>query len=225
MTRQYPLPLPHSEAMEADDYLITDSNRVAATMVTGWPDWPTHCMLILGPAGSGKSHLVNLWLNQSRGKLVPADDLASHDAGSLAMSNAIIAIDDVEKVAGKRAMEETLFHLYNLLRDTKGSLLLATTRPPAQWNFCLADLRSRLLASPAAKIGVPDDELMSMLLIKQFHDRQIEIGAEVVTYILPRIERTAASLRALVTKLDRASLAEGRGVTVALARQVLEARG
>jgi chromosomal replication initiation ATPase DnaA len=150
------------------------------------------------------------------------DELGTNDAGSLVMSNKNIAIDDVEQIAGHRAPEETLFHLYNLLRETKGFLLLATALPPAQWVPGLADLRSRLLASPVATIGVPDDELLTMLLVKQFHDRQIEISADVITYLLPRIERTTAALRDLVSKLDRASLAEGRGVTVALARKLLE---
>jgi DnaA regulatory inactivator Hda len=221
MTRQYPLPLPHREAMEADDYLVTASNREAAAQVTAWPEWPSHGLMILGPSGSGKTHLLNLWLQRSRGKLVTAEELAGKDAGQLTMSNANIAVDDAERIAGNRAAEETLFHLYNLLRETKGFLLLAAARPPAQWAPGLADLRSRLLASPVAAIGAPDDELLTMLLVKQFHDRQIDIGGDVVAYLLPRIERTTAALRRVVAELDRASLAEGRGVTVALARRLV----
>jgi DnaA regulatory inactivator Hda len=210
--------------MEADDYIITASNREAAAWVNSWPEWPSHCLLVLGPVGSGKSHLLNLWLHRSHGKIVTVEELETQDAGSLAMSNPIIAIDDIETIAGKREPEETLFHLYNLLRETKGHLLLTASQPPAQWVVGLADLRSRLLASPVASIGVPDDELLTMLLIKQFHDRQIDIGNDVIAYLVPRIERTTAALRALVTELDRASLAEGRGITVALARRLLEER-
>jgi len=223
MTQQYPLPLPHSTAMEADDYIVTASNREAATWVNAWPEWPSHCMIILGPAGSGKTHLVNLWLQKSRGKIVDIEDLATHDAGSLAMSNTIIAIDDIASVAGNDQAEVTLFHLYNLLRETKGYLLLTASRPAAQWNLRLADLRSRILASPVASIAPPDDELLTMLLVKQFHDRQVEISKEVISYLLPRIERTASALRTLVADLDRTSLAEGKPVTVALVRRVLGA--
>lgn len=222
MTRQYPLPLPHREAMEVDDYVVTASNREAAAWVTAWPEWKSHCLMVLGPSGSGKTHLLQLWLQRSQGKIVTVDELASNDANSLIADNKNIAIDDVEKIAGARAAEETLFHLYNLSRETGGFLLLAASTPPAQWAPGLADLRSRLLASPVAAIGVPDDELLTMLLVKQFHDRQVEIGADVVAYLLPRIERTAAALRDIVSRLDRASLAEGRGVTVALARKLLE---
>lgn len=222
MTRQIPLPLPHHEAMEADDYLISASNREAVMWVNSWPEWPSHCLVILGPQGSGKTHLANLWLQRSHGKMVKVEDLAIRDAGHLAMSNKIIAIDDAEKIAGKRASEETLFHLFNLLKETKGYLLLTASQPVARWTADLADLRSRLLASATATIGAPDDELLTMLLIKQFHDRQIEIGADVISYVLPRIERTTSAVRSLVTMLDRASLAESRGVTIALAKRIME---
>ena len=223
-TKQYPLPLPHTEAMEADDYVITASNREAAAWVNAWPTWPSHCLMVLGPTGSGKTHLMNLWILNSHGKIVTVKELATNDAGSLAMSNSIIAIDDVGKIAGHREAEETLFHLYNLLRDTKGYLLLTSSHPVALWNLQLADLRSRLMASPVAAIGVPDDELLTMLLVKQFHDRQIDVSGDVITYLVPRIERTTAALRDIVAKLDRASLAESKGVTVALAKRLLENR-
>ena len=224
MTRQIPLPLPHTEAMDADDYFITASNRDAAVWVNAWPEWPSHCFMILGPTGSGKTHLLNLWLQRSHGKVITTEDLATKDAGQLVMSNNNIAIDDIEKIAGNRACEETLFHLYNLLKETKGYLFLTASKPAAQWVFGLADLRSRILASPTATIGVPDDELLTMILIKQFHDRQIEIGQDVLSYILPRIERTTSAVRKIVTALDRSSLAESRGVTVALAKRMLEAK-
>jgi DnaA regulatory inactivator Hda len=222
MTRQYPLPLPHREAMEADDYLVTASNREASAWVNKWPEWPSHGLLILGPSGSGKTHLLNLWLKRSNGILVTPDDLKTKDARELTANGMIIAVDDVGQIAGDAIGEEILFHLHNIVRDAKGSLLLTASDALEQKSIKLADLRSRLLALPVAAIEAPDDELLSMLLVKQFHDRQIEISADVITYLLPRIERTTAALRELVAKLDRVSLAERRGITVALTKQVLK---
>lgn len=222
MNRQYPLPLPHDEAMSADDFMIAASNREAAGWLDKWPEWPSHCLVIHGPSGSGKTHLTRMWLARSRGKQVTPDELTAQDAGSLIVSNRHIAIDDAGKIAGDAAGEEALFHLYNLLREMKGFLLLTAPQAPAHWRIGLADLRSRLAAAPAVAIAAPDDELLSALIIKQFRDRQIDIGTDVIAYILPRITRTPAAIRTLVTSLDRASLAEGRGITVALARRVLE---
>ena len=119
-----------------------------------------------------------------------------------------MSLEDADTVAGDAARERSLLHLYNNLRETKGSLLLTAGAAPAQWNIKLPDLRSRLLASPAVALAAPDDALLSALMIKQFRDRQLEVGAEVIEFLLPRLTRTPEALRDLVAALDRASLAE-----------------
>ena|ERR1700722_10743701 len=215
--RQYPLPLPHNEAMEAHDFMATSSNSEAIAWIERWPDWPAHCLVIYGPSGSGKTHLMNVWLSRSGGATKTNDTIAASGA-----SGGAFAIDDADQAAGNAAREEALFHFFNRLRDTKGSLLLTARNAPAQWNIQLPDLRSRLASIPAVAIKGPDDELISALLIKQFRDRQIDLGADVLDYLLSRIERSPAAIRKLVTDLDRASLAEGRKITVALARRLLE---
>ena len=222
MTRQYPLPLPYREAMEADDFMVTSSNREAVAWIDKWPDWSAHCLIIHGPAGAGKTHLANVWRTRSRGKFIAPDALGASDIGALIMSNRAVAIDDAESVAGNEAREKGLFHLFNIMRETKGHLLLTAKHAPAQWRLALPDLRSRLLAAPAAILAAPDDDLISALMLKQFNDRQLEVGAEVIDFLLPRLTRTPAAIRDLVASLDRASLAESRRITVALARKVLD---
>jgi DnaA regulatory inactivator Hda len=224
MMKQYPLPLPHREAMEADDFLTTPSNRDPIAWIERWPDWPAHCLVIHGLPGSGKTHLMNVWLARSGG-----EDVSNQmpDAGKILSSeirplSSAIAIDDADQIAGDAAKEESLFHLYNRLNESKSFLLLTAKLAPAQWNIQLPDLRSRLSSIPAVAIAGPDDELLSALLIKQFHDRQIDVAKEVVDFLLPRIERTPASIRNIVTKLDRMSLAENRRITIALARKIIQ---
>lgn len=221
MTRQYPLPLPHREAMAADDFMVTDSNREAVGWVDQWPQWPGPCLSLYGPEGCGKTHLMQVWLTKSRGRLLTQDDLKTVDLGVLT-GNQALALDNAEAVAGHPDAEEALFHLYNRLKDAQGFLLLTATKAPAQWNLKLPDLKSRLTSQLAIAITAPDDDLLASLIIKQFRDRQIDIALDVVTYLLPRITRSPAAIRDLVTILDRTSLAEGRGISVALARRVLE---
>jgi DnaA regulatory inactivator Hda len=220
MTRQYPLPLPHREAMEADDFMVTASNGEAAAWLDKWPDWPAHCLVIYGPAGAGKTHLAHVWQAQAAARLIDAKTIAEEDIATLKAQ--AVAIDDAEKAAGERAREEALLHLYNMLRENKGYLLLTARQAPAHWEIGLPDLRSRLLAVPAVALGAPDDELVAALLVKQLRDRQIEVGMEVIDYLVPRLDRTPEAIRKLVAALDRASLAEGRRITVALARKVLD---
>ena len=222
MMEQIPLPLPHDAAMGADDFLVTDSNRDAAAWVGKWPDWPAFGLILTGLSGSGKTHLLTLWQTRSGANMVTAPELAAQDSGALAQATACIAIDDADAVAGNAEAEEKLFHLYNHLKAAKGFLLLTMKRGAGQAGFMLPDLRSRLLALPATMLDAPDDMLLEALIVKQFRDRQVALDAGVVAYLAPRIARDAAGIRDLVERLDRAALAEGRKITVALARKILE---
>ncbi|MDR3451101.1 MAG: hypothetical protein P4M15_15385 [Alphaproteobacteria bacterium] len=222
MIRQIPLPLPHEAAMGADDYLVTPSNREAASWIDKWPHWPAHGLVVSGLSGSGKTHLLNLWLAKSGGRLITLQELLTQDAATLCARSAKIAIDNIDALAGNAPAEEALFHLYNHLKSSLGSLLVTLSRGVGLSGFRLPDLRSRLLTLPVASLGAPDDDLLAALIVKQFRDRQIDLDAGVVTYLLPRMPRDAAGIRELVEKLDQAGLAEGRKISVALAKKALE---
>ena len=215
-TTQYPLPLPHLKRMSAEDFMISDSNSEAAAWIDRWPEWPSHCLIVHGPLGTGKTHLANVW--QGRSKALP---LTPNDLSVNQVEGRFFIIDNADGVAGIAAAEENLFHLFNRLREDQGSLLLTSTTPPAQWGLKLPDLRSRLVASLAVALQSPDDALLTAMLIKQFGDCQLQIESGVIDYILPRIERSAAAVRQMVIALDKASLATQRAVTVAMAREFL----
>jgi chromosomal replication initiation ATPase DnaA len=221
MMRQLPLLLPHDEAMGADDFLVTPCNQEAAAWIDKWPDW--FGVILSGLPGSGKTHLLTLWLTKSGGKLVPRDTLVAEDAFSLTAETPHIAIDNADALAGDAEAEENLFHLYNHLKEAKGSLLLTMKQPAGQVAWGLPDLRSRLRTLPVAPLLPPDDVLLEALIVKQFRDRQIAIDPGVVAYVARRAPRDAASVRNLVDRLDLAALAEGCKITIPLARKIMEA--
>ncbi|MDD3288982.1 MAG: DnaA/Hda family protein [Alphaproteobacteria bacterium] len=214
--RQYPLPLPHSESLAAEDFMITDSNREAAAWIDRWPEWPSRCLIIYGPSGSGKTHLAEVWKQHSGAKSVTLDQISS-----IANETANAIIDNADKIAKNKIAEEQLFHAFNRLREKQGSMLLTSTDAPARWGIELPDLRSRLVAAPAIAIHAPDDTLLAAMLIKQFRDRQLNVESGVIEFIIPRIERSPAAIRQLVETLDKTSLANNRGITISLARSVL----
>ena len=203
--------------MTVEDFMVTDSNREAFMWIERWPNWPAHCLIIHGPQGSGKSHLAEIWRQRSSAKIINALNIVLEENDT---TNVII--DNADKVAENKEAEESLFHLFNRLRDMKGFLLLTANEAPAEWGIRLPDLRSRLVASTTTALLAPDDQLLSAMLIKQFRDRQLQVEAGVIDYIIPRMERSAEAIRTLVKTLDQASLATGKGITITLVRNFLE---
>ncbi len=183
-------------------------------MVDAWPAWHGGALALVGPAGAGKTHLAQAWLERS-GAVALARDLGPADLGDLNGRPALLEGAD-------GADPETLFHLINMAAQPGGGLLLTARIAPALWPAALPDLRSRLNALPVAEIGEPDDELLHAVMQKFFRERHIKPSDDLFFYLLRRIERSVPVALALVERLDEASGAEHRPVSRALARQILE---
>lgn len=221
--RQIPLDLGHRPAFGRDDFLISPGNAKAVAWIDRWPDWPAPALVIHGPAACGKSHLAAVWKERVGAVTARTDNLPQQQADVIFAAGKNIVLDPIDPWLGDRAAETVLFHLYNLAREEKGSLLLTMRAAPAAIAFALPDLSSRLRAAPAAAIDPPDDELLAAVLVKLFSDRQLQVGQDVLAYLLPRMERSLAAARDLVEKTDRLALSEKRAISVPLVRQVLMA--
>ena len=218
---QLALDLGHRPALGRDDFLVAPCNAEAVAWLERWPDWPGHALAVFGPAGSGKSHLLAAFAaHHGLGQVVSVDGEALSVDGvpKLVVHASVVMVDDLDRLADETA----LFHLWNLTKETGRWLLLAGRAAPARLRVRLPDLASRLAATPAVGIGAPDDSLLAAILVKQFADRQLRVGEDVVAYVLGRMERSFAAARQVVEALDNASLARRRAITVPLARAVLE---
>lgn len=216
--RQLPLDLAHDEAKSRDDLVAGPSNAQAVALVDNWPDWPAPIAVLAGPAGSGKSHLAEVWREASNAAALAPGRLGPEAAE--AASRGPVLIDDVD--AGP--IDETgLFHLINAVRQADTSLLMTARRFPAAWGVTLPDLASRLKAAATVEIHEPDDFLLAAVTTKLFADRQIEVEPHVVQFLVRRIERSLSSAIEAVARLDRAALERKTRITRALAAQVVEA--
>lgn len=213
--------LGHRSALGRDDFLIADSNRDAVSWIDLWPEWPAPALVLYGPAACGKTHMAAVWSAQTNAISINPEELATASADELFARGEHYLIDPVDPWIGDRAAETTLFHLYNLAKENKRTLLLTMRVPPVRLSFAIPDLASRLRAAPGVAIHAPDEMLLGAVLVKMFADRQIQIGEDVLNYILPRMERSFAAARDLVTKADQQALAEKRPISVPLIRQVL----
>ncbi len=213
--RQIPIPFEHRPALQRDDYLVTPANAEAVAWIDRWPDWPGPLLAVWGPEGCGKSHLAQVFLARTGGRLLTVPDAGVVEAGGA------YVLEDLDRIPSLD--EEALFHLFNALKSAEGRILVTARAAPARWPLALADLASRLKGSPAVEITAPDDALLAALLVKHFSDRQLRVDAEVVAYMVPRMDRTFQAAADLVAAIDAEALARKRAVTVPLVRKVLEA--
>jgi DnaA regulatory inactivator Hda len=223
MPQQLPLDLAGPPSYSRADFLPADANAVALAWIDRWPDWPGPAAVLVGPAGSGKTHLLHLWAGRARALHLSGAELDQPALATLLdmLGGARhVALDEAEAVAGRPDAERQLFHLYNWLREHGGSLLLAARSAPARWHLRLPDLASRLRAAAVVEIGAPDDALLSAVLIKLFHDRQLAVGEEVVQYLARRMERSLSAAVVIVDRIDRRALADKRAVSVRLLREM-----
>ena len=217
MGRQLPLDLQYRPALEREVFLVGPGNETAISWIDRWPDWPSAALVLQGPRGSGKTHLASVWRARSGGWLASGPSLTNDGVPRL-LENGVNGVIE----AADTAAEEPLLHLFNVVAERGGHLLLTAQQAPAQWNTVLPDLRSRLKAQPVATLAMPDDALFRAVLTKLFADRRLSVGRDVVDFLTLRLERSFEAAGSIVARLDRAAFAQKRRITVPFARLVLQ---
>jgi chromosomal replication initiation ATPase DnaA len=213
MPQQLPLPFQHQPRYHARDFIPACSNREALAWLDA--DWPEQRLVLFGPEGCGKSHVLHIWAARANAALLSGATLT--DLDSLPQHGAL-ALDDADSVGD----ETLLFHLLNTARDRGLRLLLASRSAPSRWPVRLPDLSSRLRAMTAVQIGPPGDELLGALLKRLVADRQLAMTQAAQDWVLHHLPRSPAAIREAVARLDRESLASGVAITRSLAVTVLK---
>ena len=223
MSRQLGFDLPSVAALGREDFFVSPANAMAVAMIDAWQTWSGHKLALIGPEGSGKTHLVHVWAEAAQALIVEAEDLAASDIPALARHN--IAVENVPDISGDAQAEEALFHLHNLVLAEGHSLLITADRPAQQWGLTLPDLASRMQGTPAAILERPDDRLLAALVMKLFADRQLSPSPNTISYLATHMDRSFAEARRVVAAIDAAALAEGRAITRSLAAKILGQTG
>ena len=215
--RQLAFALPHAESLTRDNFLGGPANAAGLALIDRWPDWPGRIMLLVGPEGSGKSHLAAIWAEESGARAISAHALTAASVPGALATGALV----VEDLKPSDFDERALFHLMNLAREDEAFVLVTARNPPSAFQVELRDLRSRLRAVPTVSLLPPDDALFRALIVKFCADRQLTVDETVVSYLVTRIERSYAAVRRAVELLDSEALRLGRPVTRALAAELL----
>lgn len=233
MSRQLPLawPAPPSARLEQFDATGNESlpGLLQALLSASRGAAP---VLLTGPAGAGKTHLLAGCGEAGRGRglacaYVALSRWASFDGDALeALSGQdVLMVDEVERAAGLPAHELALFDLYNRLRDRGGRLLMASREPPSRLPVALPDLRSRLEAASRVPVQPLPEPARRRLVAGRARERGFELDEAVLDFVFRHHRRDLPALLALVDRLDRESLVRQRRVTVPLVRAVLADAG
>ena len=213
--RQLVLALDHAESFAREDFIVGDSNVAALALVERWPDWSDSILVLAGGEGAGKSHLASIWAEQVGARILAARSLDQADLPGAFATGALV-VEDISPDTDERA----LFHLLNMAREERTSVLLTARSAPAGWVLTLPDLGSRLRALPVVQIAPPDEGLLRALIIKLAADRQIAVDEALVNYLSNRIERSFSGVRAAVAALDHEAMRQQRPVTRPLAVEI-----
>ena len=215
--RQLAFTLPHAESLTRDNFLEGPANAAALALIDAWPEWPSRTMMLVGPEGSGKSHLAAIWADESGARSTAAHALGADDVPDALTTGALV----VEDLRPGEIDERALFHLLNLAREQAAFVLMTGRIAPSAMEVDLRDLSSRLRALPTVSLSPPDEQLFRALIVKFCADRQLAIDESVVSYLVSRIERSSAAARRAIELLDSEALRQGRPVTRALAAELL----
>ena len=204
---QLPLALSYRKAFGREDFIVAPCNQEAVSWIDKWPNWPVPCVLIYGEKGSGKTHLASIF---SEYKI----DASALTEGFMPYFQKKIVVENLENLAS----EESLFHLFNFVKDLGGYLLLTSKHIP---EFHLTDLRTRIQAVPKAAIGLPDEGFIRNVLAQTFAERQIAVDDAVLSFAVTHMPRSFGTIQNLIQTADALSLAQGRKITIPVIKETL----
>ncbi len=186
--------------------------------------------VLTGPQGSGKTHLAMAAVLAAEedgrsAQYLPLAQLKGQLEAALAGTEAfdVLALDDLDAVLGEREDEIALFHFHNRVKAQGASVLYTARETVAALPTGLPDLRSRLAQCTQWSLPRADDKLRGAILQGKAQSRGLSLDDAVVAYLLRRVGRDMTSLSVLLDRIDRASLAEQRRVTVPFLRALLDA--
>ena len=216
MSVQLPLDLEAPDAFSRDKLMVNDAVQTVLDILLAPQTWLGNHLIVLGPKGSGKTHLGHVFAETQGAQFLTAAE--THALDTTDLPPVAFVVDDAEV-----ADESALFHLSNHVQKADQQLVLLTEKHPLLWEPEIADLASRLRAMRLLTLSEPDDALLSAILKTLFARRFIEPTTDTLDYIARRMQRSVGAAQKIVTDLEH--YANGRAFNRALARDFFDESG
>ena len=198
------------------DFILSRSNKHIYDFLDRWPKWEKNFINIIGQKSSGKTHLINIFIEKYKGKRIDAQFLNEADLNKIELYKNIIIEDLTSNIN-----ENLLYSLLDLIEQNNKYLIITSLNQVVHINFKLPDLRSRLKSFLLLNIEQPDDELIFGIILKNLSDRQISIDKKLIDYIVKRIERSYSKIHNFIYKIDQLSLKKKKSIDLKLIKEVL----
>ncbi len=183
-----------NKSYNKNDFFVSESNFYAYNLLLSWPKWEKKIINIHGERYSGKTHLIEIFLEKNRGLLIDTQKLNNYDLEELRFNENII-VDNINN-----DIDENIFYSLIDTIEKYNKFLILTS------NKSLNDLRSRLKNCLFAEIQKPDDILVQALIIKNLGDFQISVDSKLIDFISKRITRSYTKIREFVCTIDEINL-------------------
>ena len=217
MNDQLILKFPSHRAYKKEDFYVSPSNQEAYDLINSWPKWIKRTVNIFGPSGSGKSHLTSILKNKTSSLQIEANALNDEIFFKFKTKETLI-IENLDR----KVSEKLLFSLWNIALQDNKYLLITSKKPINSVKFKLRDLTSRVTSSLIIGINLPSDDLISVILAKNFSDKQIKVEKKHIDYIIKRIDRSYEKISQFILTLDKYSLKKGSPFALKLIKEVLK---
>ena len=206
----------YEQNFKDDDFYVSKSNKHIFDLLNNWPRWEKNFLNISGKKFSGKSHLVNIFLNKFKGVKFKAKLFNNDDLKQIKLHQNIV-VEDLDK-----EIDEKLFYtLFNIIDQDNKYLIVTTIDPIVNFKFELDDLNSRSKNFLLQNIEKPDDELIFALLLKNLSDRQITLEKKLIDYIIKKIDRSYDKIFDFIYKIDEISLKKKKPIDLKIIKEVL----
>ena len=217
MNDQLILKFPSQKAYKREDYYVSSSNQEAYDFINSWPRWIKRIVNIFGASGSGKSHLSSILKNKTSCLQINAKELNEKVFLKFKTREALIIENLNEKIS-----EKLLFSLWNVALQDNKYLMITSKKPINSYSFKLKDLTSRVKSTLMIGINLPSDDLISVIIAKNFSDKQIKVEKKHIDYIIKRIDRSYEKISQFILTLDKYSLKKGTPFSLKLIKEVLK---
>ena len=206
----------YDQNFKDQDFYVSKSNEFAFKLLNSWPKWEKNFVNLIGEKFSGKTHLINIFLEKFKGIKIEANEIDNEFLKKIKVFENIIIENFNDKID-----ENLLFTLLNIIDQDNKYIILTSKNPIVDYSFKLNDLNSRSKNFLLCNIEKPEDDLMFALILKNLSDRQISIDKKLIDFIIKRIDRSYGKIFDFIYKIDKISLKRKKPIDFKIIKEAL----